>query len=167
FVCVMPSYEIFSIMCYHILCLCLITTPPSTPIHSLSLHDALPISWSSCTWPPFCFATAIASSEKWRSSLSRSKRASDERHFSERSEEHTSELQSQSNLVCRLLLEKKNKHIRSTATHRILALVSVHARQQSASFHSLFGSTHCLLNGGRPDSSLPVNVRGLTFTVAR
>src|SRR5688572_32697886 len=33
----------------------------------------------------------------------------------ERSEEHTSELQSQSNLVCRLLLEKKkkttNKHI--------------------------------------------------------
>src|SRR2546430_12999818 len=34
----------------------------------------------------------------------RSKRQSD----SERSEEHTSELQSQSNLVCRLLLEKKN-----------------------------------------------------------
>src|SRR2546430_12412984 len=29
--------------------------------------------------------------------------------FRERSEEHTSELQSQSNLVCRLLLEKKKK----------------------------------------------------------
>src|SRR2546427_5774206 len=29
--------------------------------------------------------------------------------FSARSEEHTSELQSQSNLVCRLLLEKKKK----------------------------------------------------------
>src|SRR2546430_4846938 len=29
-----------------------------------------------------------------------------------RSEEHTSELQSQSNLVCRLLLEKKNKNTR-------------------------------------------------------
>src|SRR2546430_5088223 len=28
----------------------------------------------------------------------------------DRSEEHTSELQSQSNLVCRLLLEKKNRH---------------------------------------------------------
>src|SRR2546430_5286372 len=28
-----------------------------------------------------------------------------------RSEEHTSELQSQSNLVCRLLLEKKNRHL--------------------------------------------------------
>src|SRR2546430_7056905 len=33
-----------------------------------------------------------------------------------RSEEHTSELQSQSNLVCRLLLEKKKKTIRSTQT---------------------------------------------------
>src|SRR5688572_32762266 len=30
-------------------------------------------------------------------------------HFDLRSEEHTSELQSQSNLVCRLLLEKKKK----------------------------------------------------------
>src|SRR2546427_2348080 len=29
-----------------------------------------------------------------------------------RSEEHTSELQSQSNLVCRLLLEKKNKQLK-------------------------------------------------------
>src|SRR2546430_13568342 len=36
-----------------------------------------------------------------------------------RSEEHTSELQSQSNLVCRLLLEKKNTHARTSppATH--------------------------------------------------
>src|SRR2546430_10957730 len=43
-----------------------------------------------------------------------------------RSEEHTSELQSQSNLVCRLLLEKKKKtqirqhltrHIHSTSLH--------------------------------------------------
>src|SRR2546427_4758831 len=32
----------------------------------------------------------------------------------ERSEEHTSELQSQSNLVCRLLLEKKKKNIETT-----------------------------------------------------
>src|SRR2546430_7068542 len=34
-----------------------------------------------------------------------------------RSEEHTSELQSQSNLVCRLLLEKKKKN---SKTHRTL-----------------------------------------------
>src|SRR2546430_4178321 len=31
--------------------------------------------------------------------------------FGSRSEEHTSELQSQSNLVCRLLLEKKKKNV--------------------------------------------------------
>src|SRR2546427_4513346 len=37
----------------------------------------------------------------------------------ERSEEHTSELQSQSNLVCRLLLEKKKKNtIPKTQTNR-------------------------------------------------
>src|SRR2546427_6460868 len=34
-----------------------------------------------------------------------------------RSEEHTSELQSQSNLVCRLLLEKKKKTSRRTSSH--------------------------------------------------
>src|SRR2546430_8455700 len=33
-----------------------------------------------------------------------------------RSEEHTSELQSQSNLVCRLLLEKKKTHLKTTST---------------------------------------------------
>src|SRR5256886_13645610 len=37
----------------------------------------------------------------------------------ERSEEHTSELQSQSNLVCRLLLEKKKK------THQYLSLLQL------------------------------------------
>src|SRR5256886_8490545 len=40
------------------------------------------------------------------------------RHHEWRSEEHTSELQSQSNLVCRLLLEKKKK------THRLQAPVA-------------------------------------------
>src|SRR2546430_4390259 len=39
-----------------------------------------------------------------------------------RSEEHTSELQSQSNLVCRLLLEKQN----SIASHRIHYLYMTH-----------------------------------------
>src|SRR2546427_5896930 len=36
-----------------------------------------------------------------------------------RSEEHTSELQSQSNLVCRLLLEKKKKNIKNITLHDI------------------------------------------------
>src|SRR2546427_6343343 len=40
-----------------------------------------------------------------------------------RSEEHTSELQSQSNLVCRLLLEKKkNKHLERCLTRSVLRL---------------------------------------------
>src|SRR2546430_4960760 len=38
-------------------------------------------------------------------------------HRPGRSEEHTSELQSQSNLVCRLLLEKKKTKKNHTATH--------------------------------------------------
>src|SRR2546430_3621105 len=42
-------------------------------------------------------------------------------HFSPepRSEEHTSELQSQSNLVCRLLLEKKKKNIQNQPETRM------------------------------------------------
>src|SRR5256886_7457749 len=42
-----------------------------------------------------------------------------------RSEEHTSELQSQSNLVCRLLLEKKNNplHLENPIAPRCLAIV--------------------------------------------
>src|SRR2546428_8767920 len=42
--------------------------------------------------------------------------AQGQRHLRERSEEHTSELQSRSDLVCRLLLEKKNKQ----NTHNLL-----------------------------------------------
>src|SRR2546421_9123538 len=38
-----------------------------------------------------------------------------DKHSTIRSEEHTSELQSRSDLVCRLLLEKKKKHYRDLA----------------------------------------------------
>src|SRR5256886_9857727 len=45
----------------------------------------------------------------------------------QRSEEHTSELQSQSNLVCRLLLEKKKKNsIRSHISGRIILVMQNH-----------------------------------------
>src|SRR2546430_7701374 len=40
----------------------------------------------------------------------------------ERSEEHTSELQSQSNLVCRLLLEKKNKTMKTMCSRAISSM---------------------------------------------
>src|SRR5436309_8818765 len=45
-----------------------------------------------------------------------------------RSEEHTSELQSRENLVCRLLLEKKkqiNQHVKLTALHDLILHESV------------------------------------------
>src|SRR5688572_32273682 len=42
------------------------------------------------------------------------------RQFLTRSEEHTSELQSQSNLVCRLLLEKKKKKQHKTRNKEII-----------------------------------------------
>src|SRR6266700_5072802 len=63
----------------------------TTEIYTLSLHDALPISTPSkvCPSTPGAPRRAFASS---------------------RSEEHTSELQSRENLVCRLLLEKKKKN---------------------------------------------------------
>src|SRR5256886_4702984 len=52
-----------------------------------------------------------------------------------RSEEHTSELQSQSNLVCRLLLEKKKKRHSGTQTTRIAQTPAIHS-------HALHHLTH-------------------------
>src|SRR5256885_12071097 len=43
---------------------------------------------------------------------------SNRRHSLSRSEEHTSELQSPCNLVCRLLLEKKKIHTKNSITHK-------------------------------------------------
>src|SRR2546427_1543408 len=75
----------------------------TTEIYTLSLHDALPICPSfRDIWRNIPHAYAY--SESWRERPTR--------NLSDtliRSEEHTSELQSQSNLVCRLLLEKKKK----------------------------------------------------------
>src|SRR3712207_7411332 len=42
---------------------------------------------------------------------------------SARSEEHTSELQSRQYLVCRLLLEKKKRHLQVNSTHEPLLYV--------------------------------------------
>src|SRR5215468_12393870 len=72
----------------------------TTEIYTLSLHDALPI----CTpsrWSVSCCATR-AGNPLSCSSIDLPSRSS-------RSEEHTSELQSHHDLVCRLLLEKKKK----------------------------------------------------------
>src|SRR2546430_11226643 len=47
----------------------------------------------------------------------------------ERSEEHTSELQSQSNLVCRLLLEKKKKNNKQPSFLKSTSKQSPHSTQ--------------------------------------
>src|SRR5688572_31783508 len=77
----------------------------TTEIYTLSLHDALPICrrcgrWAPSPRPP----VPRCRTSRWRWCGGRTSTAT-----STRSEEHTSELQSQSNLVCRLLLEKKKK----------------------------------------------------------
>src|SRR6266850_7906963 len=69
----------------------------TTEIYTLSLHDALPTSAHS----PRCCATRRC---RWCCTAVRRTSRSSRRS---RSEEHTSELQSPCNLVCRLLLEKK------------------------------------------------------------
>src|SRR2546427_12511853 len=72
----------------------------TTEIYTLSLHDALPISI-----PRSSRTVARSAGSSW--GTTRATRVSSISW--RRSEEHTSELQSQSNLVCRLLLEKKKK----------------------------------------------------------
>src|SRR2546430_13567531 len=73
----------------------------TTEIYTLSLHDALPIYLSHDEVQQRHREIA----EAFGNQPDRVVRAVKET----RSEEHTSELQSQSNLVCRLLLEKKKK----------------------------------------------------------
>src|SRR2546430_4305108 len=81
----------------------------TTEIYTLSLHDALPILPSPCArvGPRPCRSGAV------REALARP--------LCQRSEEHTSELQSQSNLVCRLLLEKKKTLLQGSQHFRIRA----------------------------------------------
>src|SRR5256885_9900326 len=95
----------------------------TTEIYTLSLHDALPI---------FSFGRARGAGRPVRGTGSEAARRRPARSPFEtgaphraRSEEHTSELQSPCNLVCRLLLEKKKRimqhslHLRSAARHAV------------------------------------------------
>src|SRR6266571_2518120 len=71
----------------------------TTEIYTLSLHDALPIRVPVCRRRGAC--------ERRPLPIARG-----------RSEEHTSELQSHVNLVCRLLLEKKKKQNKLCVRHK-------------------------------------------------
>src|SRR5699024_12721857 len=87
----------------------------TTASSTLSLHDALPI-WSHRYWSVYRarFEPEPAGFQRCRDPFGAAQR--DDQHgehqphgFFHRSEEHTSELQSRFDLVCRLLLEKKKK----------------------------------------------------------
>src|SRR5438034_8718566 len=84
----------------------------TTEIYTLSLHDALPI-----------FLGTLAKS-KHVEELTRQVEGMSPTEFARvleqvRSEEHTSELQSHSDLVCRLLLEEKKKKTKNNKTLKI------------------------------------------------
>src|SRR2546428_13199786 len=83
---------------YHLQYFFFFNDTATTEIYTLSLHDALPIClWSRSRTEPYTRSSGGVSSPH----------AADRHAQGERSEEHTSELQSRSDLVCRLLLEKK------------------------------------------------------------
>src|SRR5690242_21328760 len=86
----------------------------TTEIYTLSLHDALPICLSRLEYNP----SLTTNYRQLREAHNAEAYIAGELHTSQtntitnaidRSEEHTSELQSHVNLVCRLLLEKKKK----------------------------------------------------------
>src|SRR5690606_41645138 len=78
----------------------------TTEIYTLSLHDALPISKDDATFEA-ALAQAGIETVKIGQAIEGTEVAI--KNNADRSEEHTSELQSRENLVCRLLLEKKKK----------------------------------------------------------
>src|SRR5206468_13070946 len=94
-------------------------TPP-TALSTLSLHDALPIcapcrdhGLSRVYGTLYRAVGGRYAHHRYRGNqrtqLARYRRPRAQREIAPRSEEHTSELQSRSDLVCRLLLEKKKK----------------------------------------------------------
>src|SRR5205085_5268606 len=93
------------------------TQPAPPELYTLSLHDALPISPRALRGDDVRPRHSLRPRRRTPTA-----RAPDARPGpGHRSEEHTSELQSQSNLVCRLLLEKKkkktNKQIKTNNTN--------------------------------------------------
>src|SRR2546430_8947259 len=90
----------------------------TTEIYTLSLHDALPIS---CHSLGANIGAQLDTSKATMGVTCEACHGPGLKHvqaMEARSEEHTSELQSQSNLVCRLLLEKKKKKTKHIQIHQ-------------------------------------------------
>src|SRR2546422_7156299 len=82
----------------------------TTEIYTLSLHDALPISREERRTQGRDYGSGRGHAHRHRCGrLVGRSRGPDVGRAGDRSEEHTSELQSRLHLVCRLLLEKKKK----------------------------------------------------------
>src|SRR5260370_38659457 len=96
------------IPCVRSFCCFFFNDTATTEIYTLSLHDALPILMPSNT--PLGLVSVRVAFNNARSNASTVRVVNSSFAFfsaGARSEEHTSELQSHLNLVCRLLLEKK------------------------------------------------------------
>src|SRR5947209_11568997 len=100
------------------------TDTATTEIYTLSLHDALPISskWNKIEHRLFSFISTnwrgkpLISHEVIINLITGTTTTTGLKVYAQldRSEEHTSELQSRQYLVCRLLLEKKKKQYNTT-----------------------------------------------------
>src|SRR5438034_6508774 len=97
----------------------------TTEIYTLSLHDALPIS--------------VEQFLDWFPGVARAQVDAVLEHAA-RSEEHTSELQSHSDLVCRLLLEKKNT--RTPSKPSSISRTALRAAGRASSRNQVLGERH-------------------------
>src|SRR2546422_2532645 len=99
----------------------------TTEIYTLSLHDALPISYGEDDAD--LAAVLLDALRRGRHRLGVAESCTGgmvAERITNRSEEHTSELQSRLHLVCRLLLEKKKKHNPLSCFTPTCARFSVH-----------------------------------------
>src|SRR5438046_6776886 len=86
----------------------------ATELYTLSLHDALPISFNNAPVRPTVNVDTLLAQPGGKDPVT-----GDSVVVDTRSEEHTSELQSLTNLVCRLLLEKKKTQSKSIQLKQI------------------------------------------------
>src|SRR5690349_24906037 len=101
-------------MRYAFFCYFFFNDTATTEIYTLSLHDALPISELGATFAPLEELLPQADFVSLHTNLTPETQGlidAEKLSWMKRSEEHTSELQSRRDLVCRLLLEKKKKNI--------------------------------------------------------
>src|SRR5690606_40865294 len=100
-----------SVVYFRVVPFFLFTDAATSEIYPLSLHDALPILGTPRPQPsePRDRYVYYPDTAEVNEEVAVNIRG--------RSEEHTSELQSRENLVCRLLLEKKNKRVHSRHTY--------------------------------------------------